>query len=83
MGNNGQRCNSPKRAIVSEEYYEEFCRVAAETAKNLIIGDPKNPETKIGPMAQEKSIFDIQKQIDATVAEGGRILTGGHRIERK
>lgn len=83
MGNNGQKCNSPKRFIVPEKYYEDFCKYSVETMKNLIIGDPKNPETQVGPMARADLVDEIHAQVQKTIAEGATLLFGGEKLDRK
>lgn len=83
MWNNWQRCNSPKRAVVLEKYYDDFVKFAVETAKNMKIWDPKNSETQIWPMAKKELIDDMQKQIDKTVSEWAKLAFGWKKIEWK
>lgn len=83
MWNNWQRCNSPKRAVVLEKYYDDFVKFAVETAKNMKIWDPKNYETQIWPMAKKELIDDMQKQIDKTVSEWAKLAFGWKKIEWK
>lgn len=83
MGNNGQRCNSPKRFIVPEKYYDGFCAHSVETMKSLVIGDPSNAETHIGPMARADLVDEIHAQVEKTIAEGATLLFGGKKIDGK
>lgn len=83
MWNNWQRCNSPKRAVVLEKYYDDFVKFAVETAKNMKIWDPKNSETQIWPMAKKELIDDMQKQIDKTISEWAKLAFGWKKIEWK
>ncbi|RKW21857.1 NAD-dependent succinate-semialdehyde dehydrogenase [Candidatus Gracilibacteria bacterium] len=83
ISNNGQKCNSSKRFIVLEKYYEDFCKYAVEYTKTLKIGDPMQAETQIGPMAKEFLLNEIDSQVQKTVKEGAKLLIGGKRIDRK
>lgn len=83
ISNNGQKCNSSKRFLVPEEYYEDFCRYAVEFTKNLKIGDPKNPETQVGPMARADLVDEIHNQVQKTISEGAKLLIGGEKIAGK
>lgn len=82
MINNGQSCIAAKRFIIHEKIYDEFMRrfIAGVTA--LRVGDPIDPNTNVGPLATAQIRDDLEKQVDATVAAGARVHTGGKRLER-
>jgi len=81
LRNAGQSCNAAKRFIVHRSIVEEFTsRLKAEFEKQ-VIGDPINPETTLGPIANESGLDDILSQVRVSVEMGATIITGGNRIE--
>ena len=83
ISNNWQKCNSSKRFIVLEKYYEDFCKYAVEYTKTLKIWDPMQAETQIWPMAKEFLLNEIDSQVQKTVKEWAKLLIWGKRIDRK
>ncbi len=79
----GQKCNSSKKFIIVEEYYDEFCKKLAQLFSWLKIGDPFDSETIIGPLAKESSIIDLNTLLSETVEKGWKILTWGFKVGDK
>ncbi len=79
--NNGQSCIAAKRFIVHENIYDDFERGFVAEMQGLKVGDPALEDTEIGPLATTEAVEKILRQIDSAVAAGGRLLTGGKRIE--
>ena len=75
--NNGQSCIAAKRFIVHERIFEEFTELFVEHTRNLVVGDPMEEKTDVGPLATAQIRDDLEKQVAATVERGGRVLTGG------
>jgi succinate-semialdehyde dehydrogenase / glutarate-semialdehyde dehydrogenase len=82
MINNGQSCIAAKRFIIHEKVYEDFMRGFVERVSSLRTGDPMEPSTQLGPLATAQIRDDLAKQVESTVAAGGRVLTGGKRLDR-
>ena len=80
--NNGQSCIAAKRFIVHEQVAEEFERRFVAGMESLVVGDPMDPATEVGPLATEAQAETIARQVRDTVAAGGRLLTGGRRLDR-
>ncbi|WP_313695191.1 NAD-dependent succinate-semialdehyde dehydrogenase [Halorarum halobium] len=81
--NNGESCIAAKRFIVADEVYDEFLdRFVAEMA-DLTIGDPLEEGTDIGPMAQQGLMEELHEQVEATVAAGATVHTGGEPMDRE
>jgi succinate-semialdehyde dehydrogenase/glutarate-semialdehyde dehydrogenase len=78
--NNGQSCIAAKRFIVHERVADEFTRRFVDKMRSLVVGDPMDPDTDIGPLATRQIADDLQKQVDESVRRGARVLTGGKRI---
>ncbi len=82
MINNGQSCIAAKRFIIHAKIYDEFMRRFVAGVSELRVGDPIDPKTQVGPLATAQIRDDLEKQVDATVAAGARVHTGGKRLER-
>jgi succinate-semialdehyde dehydrogenase/glutarate-semialdehyde dehydrogenase len=80
--NNGQSCIAAKRFIVAAPIADEFERRFVAGFEALRVGDPMDPATDVGPLANEAQVRTIVDQVERTVAAGARVLTGGHRIDR-
>ncbi|MGY1681844.1 NAD-dependent succinate-semialdehyde dehydrogenase [Geodermatophilus sp. SYSU D01176] len=79
--NAGQSCISPKRLLVDGSVAEEFTRLLVAEVEALTVGDPTAPGTDVGPMARADLLDGVHRQVEASVAAGARLLTGGHRLE--
>ncbi|TFV63167.1 NAD-dependent succinate-semialdehyde dehydrogenase [Geodermatophilus sp. DF01-2] len=79
--NAGQSCISPKRFVVDASVAEEFSRLLVAEVERLTVGDPESPGTDVGPMAREDLLVGVHRQVEASVAAGARLLTGGRRLE--
>ena len=80
---NGQSCIAAKRFILHENIADQFETIFVAAMKALKIGDPLDESTEIGPLATPQIVDDIEKQVDASVKAGARLLTGGKRIGKK
>lgn len=81
--NNGQACINAKRFIVHEDVYDEFARLFAERMAALVVGNPADPATQIGPLATESGREDIEVLVEDARDKGASILTGGQRGDRE
>jgi succinate-semialdehyde dehydrogenase/glutarate-semialdehyde dehydrogenase len=82
MINTGQSCIAAKRFIVSEDFYSGFVPRFAARMESLRVGDPLDPVTEVGPLANEQILQGVDAQVKATIAAGAKLLTGGNRIDR-
>jgi glyceraldehyde-3-phosphate dehydrogenase (NADP+) len=73
----GQVCISVQRVFVLEDVYEQFRDALVEQVKSVKLGDPLDRATELGPMIDAKAAGRTQQWIDAAVADGARVLTGG------
>ena len=76
ISNGGQRCNSSKRFIVLEKYYDAFCTKMADYMSQLIIGDPMDPSTQISSLATASLVQEVHGQVTSSIAQGAKCLTG-------
>jgi acyl-CoA reductase-like NAD-dependent aldehyde dehydrogenase len=76
----GQICMSARRIIVERPIAEAFsARLAARTA-GLKLGDPKEMDTIIGPLINERALATVKGRVDDAVARGARVLAGGQAV---
>jgi succinate-semialdehyde dehydrogenase/glutarate-semialdehyde dehydrogenase len=78
--NNGQSCIAAKRFIVHEQIADAFQSRFVEAMEALNVGDPMDAATDVGPLATPQIVDDIAEQVDASVAAGAKLLTGGKRL---
>jgi aldehyde dehydrogenase (NAD+) len=78
--NSGQSCNAPTRMLVSEKNYDLAVSVAKEVAEKTIVGDPKDENTRIGPISNKTQYEKILRLIQIGIDEGAFLVTGG--VER-
>jgi len=81
--NTGQSCIAAKRFIVVEAVADEFERKFVEAASQLRVGDPLERATQVGPMARGDLRAELERQVDASVRMGARVLLGGKPLDRK
>ncbi len=77
MRNSGQTCNAPTRMLVTRALYDEAVSIAAQTADGLVVGDPLDPETFLGPVASKRQYETVRGYIEIGLAEGARLVAGG------
>src|SRR5207302_986270 len=78
--NTGQSCIAAKRFIIADEIHERFLQQFVERVRALKVGDPMDPETELGPLATEQILQGVDDQVQKTIAQGAKLLTGGNRI---
>ncbi len=78
--NNGQSCIAAKRFIVHEYVYNDFEAMFVERMEALRVGDPMKEETEVGPLATAGQLREVEGQVEAMRAAGGKVLTGGMRM---
>jgi acyl-CoA reductase-like NAD-dependent aldehyde dehydrogenase len=78
--NAGQSCVCAKRFLVAAAVAEEFTELFVSGAEKLVVGDPTDPTTDVGPLARADLRKALQRQVEESVAEGAELLTGGQPI---
>ncbi len=79
--NGGQSCIAAKRFIVEAPHYDRVVEGMAALMAKKRVGDPMDESTEVGPMARADLLDDLQAQVDISMREGARLVTGGKRIE--
>jgi len=73
----GQICMSARRIIVERPIADEFTTRLAEKTKTLKTGDPKEPDTIIGPLINDHALQTVKGRVDDAVSKGAKVLAGG------
>lgn len=73
----GQVCISVQRLFVHRSVWEPFMERFVAGARAITVGDPMDPETRLGPMVDLEAAQRIGRWVDEAVAAGARVLTGG------
>jgi acyl-CoA reductase-like NAD-dependent aldehyde dehydrogenase len=73
----GQVCISVQRMFVQRDVYDRFLERFVEGAKALVLGDPLDPETQLGPMVDEQAAARTESWVKEAEGMGGRVLLGG------
>ncbi|MFJ3055000.1 aldehyde dehydrogenase family protein [Herbaspirillum sp. NPDC087042] len=77
FNNGGQSCVCAKRFIVSKAVAESFTEHFIRGVRALVVGDPTQPHTQVGPLARDDLRAILQGQVDRSLAAGASLLAGG------
>jgi succinate-semialdehyde dehydrogenase/glutarate-semialdehyde dehydrogenase len=81
--NNGQSCIAAKRFIVVKERADDFLKGFVEAMSAVVVGDPMDPATVMGPLVNASQRDQIDEQVQDSVAKGATLHTGGKKPEGK
>jgi aldehyde dehydrogenase (NAD+) len=82
VGTAGQRCTSTRRVLLERGIAPEFTRRLMSAYDTVVIGDPLDPATLMGPLINERAVDQMMRALDAAKEQGGEVLRGGARIDR-
>ncbi len=80
--NNGQSCIAAKRFIVHTDVYDEFAELFAKELSSLVVGDPMEEGTDVGPLATEQGREDVVALVKDAVDKGATVVLGGEAPQR-
>lgn len=75
--NSGQICKAGSRLLVHESIYDDVVTKLVDYSSRVVVGDPMDTATGIGPMATEAHYHKVLNYINSAVAEGASIACGG------
>jgi betaine-aldehyde dehydrogenase len=75
--NAGQVCTSAERFYVMKDVYDDYVAAFVEHTRGLVLGDPMEAATDIGPMVSAPQRQKVADQVEAAVAAGAEVLVGG------
>ncbi|RPI57600.1 MAG: aldehyde dehydrogenase [Acidobacteria bacterium] len=77
--NAGQVCTSAKRFYVVDAIADAFVERFVQLAREVVVGDPRRPETDMGPLISSTALARVKQSIETAVCEGAHLATGGGR----
>jgi acyl-CoA reductase-like NAD-dependent aldehyde dehydrogenase len=75
--NAGQVCTSAERFYVMEDVYEDYVREFVDYTRGLVLGDPLDARTDVGPMASAAQRDKVAAQVEEAVGAGAEVILGG------
>ncbi|HMK29132.1 MAG TPA: aldehyde dehydrogenase family protein [Terriglobales bacterium] len=75
----GQSCISVQRILVEKTVFEKFTELLVDGARKLVVGDPVDPRTDVGPMIREQDAIRAADWIEEATSFGAKVLCGGKR----
>jgi len=82
VGTAGQRCTTTRRVFVHEKLFDELAHQLVRAYEQVRIGDPIDPRTLMGPLISADAVSRYEAALEKVIAQGGRVLTGGHVVDR-
>ncbi|MCH8971345.1 MAG: aldehyde dehydrogenase family protein [Acidobacteria bacterium] len=82
VGTSGQRCTSLRRLLVHRAVADKMVSRLVESYQQITVGDPLDESTLMGPVVSEAAIGQMMNALDIAREQGGRVVTGGNRVDR-
>ncbi len=82
VGTAGQRCTSLRRLLVHQAVADKLTGRLVDAYRQVPIGDPLESGTLMGPLVSERAVDQMMTALDIAREQGGRVLTGGGRVDR-
>ena len=79
FGASGQSCIAGSRLYLHSKIYDEFLKKLISKAEKIKLGGPMDKNTQMGPLNSFKQLENIEKNIKATIEQGGKVRCGGKR----
>jgi acyl-CoA reductase-like NAD-dependent aldehyde dehydrogenase len=73
----GQICMSTERIVIDDSIADDFAARLGERAAALRVGDPREPETQIGPLVNTAALERVASLVDDAVSKGAEVVCGG------
>jgi aldehyde dehydrogenase (NAD+) len=82
VGTSGQRCTTLRRLITHRAVADKMVSRLVEAYGQVVIGDPLDEGTLMGPLVSERAIEQMLAAIEIAQEQGGEVVAGGHRLDR-
>ncbi len=79
--NNGQSCIAAKRFIIHEAIADEYFERYAEAMSKLVVGDPLDEATQVGPLATAQGRDEVNEQVQDALSKGAKAICGGETMD--
>ena len=81
LGTAGQRCTSTRRVLAQKGVFPALAEKLTEAFESVVVGDPLDPKTLVGPLIDEEAVSHFEKAVSAACDNGGELLSGGKAIK--
>jgi aminomuconate-semialdehyde/2-hydroxymuconate-6-semialdehyde dehydrogenase len=75
--NAGQVCLAGTRLLVEKQIYEEFLRRMEAGAREIRLGDPRDPQTQVGPLITQQHLERVHGFVERAIEQGAKLVYGG------
>jgi aldehyde dehydrogenase (NAD+) len=75
----GQSCVAVQRVYADDDVYDRVRRAVVDAVAALVVGDPRDPSTQVGPMIDVEAAQRVEQWVTEAVSLGARVLVGGVR----
>ncbi len=79
--NCGQMCTSVERVLVVDGVHDRFVDLLEAEVRQMRVGGPEE-HAEMGPLTFSRQLETVERHVDAAVAAGARLVTGGERLDR-
>jgi aldehyde dehydrogenase (NAD+) len=77
FGNTGQSCDAPTRMFIHRSQHDQALEFARAAADEVVVGDPRDEGTTMGPLISKLQFDKVQRLIQAGIEEGATLVCGG------
>jgi acyl-CoA reductase-like NAD-dependent aldehyde dehydrogenase len=77
MLNTGQSCNAPSRMFVHKSQLATVEKMTIDALASVVVGDPLDPQTTMGPIANQRQYLRVQSLIEDGIKQGAKLVAGG------
>ena len=81
IGTTGQRCTTTRRLFLHRTIKDTFIKRLINAYKQINIGDPLDPSTKMGPLIDYSALINMQEALQKIETQGGKLLYGGTPLD--
>ncbi|RMD62165.1 MAG: aldehyde dehydrogenase family protein, partial [Planctomycetota bacterium] len=81
VGTAGQRCTTTRRLLVHRSVADRFVDRLAAAYRSLVVGDPMDPRTHVGPLITAEAVERMQRALALAVEQGGEVVVGGAALQ--
>lgn len=82
FGNSGQVCVAGSRLYVHQSLFETLIEKLVAFSNSMVVGDPLDDGTQMGPVASEGHLIEIHNRVKAGISAGAKLLCGGDRLKQ-
>lgn len=76
----GQACVSVQRIFCQGSIADEVAQRLAQIGRNMVVGDPRSPETQVGPLIAHREVSRVDQWVRQAVESGAKLVSGGEAL---